>query len=316
MTTKTVAKINHAASIDDLLKIKELIKEFIGSSQPSTDNSQSLNEQDDHGNTALNLAAQNGHLNLVQYLIEEVGFDASQQNSYGNTALHVAAMYDRLNIAELLKENGADVNISNKKSNKNGRKALDYNPSFEKKLKPKEAKKSISSQAENTSSNSNNSTLQQPIAANVPMDLPYNFSRYTANSQTNYGLDDIDLHNQTPINSSQTSTSNSTHKRSIQDPQNSDKDKRQRISSKNNQQENPTNSTTDSQTQTNNVVNSDPNTIATPISGGPVSSDQTINSGQNINTTSDVEGGNNTRRTRATTSKGGRGGGISKGGRA
>lgn len=44
-------------------------------------------------------------------MIEEGGYDINDQDNAGNTALHEAALQGHIEIVELLIENGADVNI-------------------------------------------------------------------------------------------------------------------------------------------------------------------------------------------------------------
>jgi len=45
------------------------------------------------GNQPIHLGAQNGHLDLVQFLIKQ-GADVNAQNKKGNTALHMSVEYD------------------------------------------------------------------------------------------------------------------------------------------------------------------------------------------------------------------------------
>jgi len=72
-----------------------------------------VNEPDPgNGNTAIHIAAQNGHTDMSALLIR-AGSDVNKQNSGGQTALHMAMSYDMLNIVELLKDAGADGSIRN-----------------------------------------------------------------------------------------------------------------------------------------------------------------------------------------------------------
>ena len=52
----------------------------------------------------LHLAVQNGHLNIVQYLIQQKGYDKELKDRNGNTPLHIAAREGRLNIVIYLIE--------------------------------------------------------------------------------------------------------------------------------------------------------------------------------------------------------------------
>jgi ankyrin repeat protein len=60
------------------------------------------------GETALHLAAGEGHLEIVKLLLEH-GADVNAKTAY-ETALHLAAGEGHLEIVKLLLEHGADVN--------------------------------------------------------------------------------------------------------------------------------------------------------------------------------------------------------------
>nr|CCA25295.1 rasspecific guanine nucleotidereleasing factor putat [Albugo laibachii Nc14] len=66
-----------------------------------------------HGMTALMMAAQRGHYQVVQALLD-YGAKVDCRTLDGETALHFAASVARRNICELLVEHGAAVNITNK----------------------------------------------------------------------------------------------------------------------------------------------------------------------------------------------------------
>jgi len=64
------------------------------------------------GNTAVLYAAQNGHLDLLRFLIEKQG-EVNAQNSEGNTALHYACNKGNKEMILLLLMNGADQTKTN-----------------------------------------------------------------------------------------------------------------------------------------------------------------------------------------------------------
>eukprot|EP01135_Chromosphaera_perkinsii_P002744 Nk52_evm112s226 gene=Nk52_evmTU112s226 len=77
-------------------------------------NGHPVDDQDDNGNTALHMAAANGHYDLVKQLLEN-GFKGmiNKQNEYGNSALHWATVNNHMSVAKLLLENGADIELQN-----------------------------------------------------------------------------------------------------------------------------------------------------------------------------------------------------------
>jgi len=64
------------------------------------------------GNRCLHIAAQNGHEDLVKWLIEEKA-DVNAQNFKGQTALHMTVEYDFYFISVLLLDAGADRQLKN-----------------------------------------------------------------------------------------------------------------------------------------------------------------------------------------------------------
>ena len=60
------------------------------------------------GQTILHVAAENGHRDEVEYLID-FGFDVNARDSQGNTALHLAVSHGWEKMVEVLVDAGADV---------------------------------------------------------------------------------------------------------------------------------------------------------------------------------------------------------------
>jgi ankyrin repeat protein len=80
-------------------------------SEPQLVLDQDVNASDAYGYTMLLLAARDGDVRMVHFLLEH---DASvdMRNDYGATALHLAASWGRREIARLLLEHGACVNAA------------------------------------------------------------------------------------------------------------------------------------------------------------------------------------------------------------
>merc|ERR1719247_3175588 len=70
-------------------------------------------QDEKNGNTALHIAVQNGHLEIVQLLVDELNCSVDVQNKVGNTALHMGVEYDYYNINNILVSAGADQNAEN-----------------------------------------------------------------------------------------------------------------------------------------------------------------------------------------------------------
>jgi ankyrin repeat protein len=95
-------KIHSAVRWDKLLECKKIIN-----------SAEEANINDPvNGNRPIHIAAQNGHMEIVKFLIES-GADLNVKNSKGNTAIHMAVGYDYYHIAKLLIEKGADPNLTN-----------------------------------------------------------------------------------------------------------------------------------------------------------------------------------------------------------
>ena len=56
--------------------------------------------------TPLHWAALNGHLSVVEYLVNQKA-DINGKTENGSTPLHYAAQYRHINVVEFLKNNGA-----------------------------------------------------------------------------------------------------------------------------------------------------------------------------------------------------------------
>ena len=75
----------------------------------SLQNGSNLQETDDLGLTALGWASFNGHLNILQYLID-LGADIHNTNNDGNNALILGSTSGHLNVVRKLVECGSDIN--------------------------------------------------------------------------------------------------------------------------------------------------------------------------------------------------------------
>ena len=63
------------------------------------------------GAHALFMAAQNGHIEVVQLLLDQPGINLDQGRLYdGNTAVHIATESNHIAIVKLLLAHGADPN--------------------------------------------------------------------------------------------------------------------------------------------------------------------------------------------------------------
>jgi hypothetical protein len=65
-----------------------------------------------NGNSAIQIAVQNGHTEIVKYLIE-LKIDVNTKNNSGNTALHMGVEYDYYPINKMLLAAGADGSVTN-----------------------------------------------------------------------------------------------------------------------------------------------------------------------------------------------------------
>lgn len=70
-----------------------------------------------NGNTAMHIASQNGHLDIVNKLMA-AGAPLNAQNGKGQTALHMSVEYDFYFVSKALVDGGADPNLTNEDGNK------------------------------------------------------------------------------------------------------------------------------------------------------------------------------------------------------
>ena len=71
-----------------------------------------VDDEDASKRTALHLAARNGHLEVVKYLLEKGGAEVNEEDNDGWTALHLAARYGHLEVVKyLLEKGGTEVNV-------------------------------------------------------------------------------------------------------------------------------------------------------------------------------------------------------------
>lgn len=71
-----------------------------------------LNTADEHGNTLLILAAQQGNKRMCKFLLRR-GANINAQNLSGNTVLHYAYAYNHSELGQYLESKGADNNLLN-----------------------------------------------------------------------------------------------------------------------------------------------------------------------------------------------------------
>ena len=67
-----------------------------------------LDMKKDAGSTPLHFASGNGHVQVVQFLVEH-GTDATARDKNGSTPLHLASQNGHVEVAQFLVEHGADA---------------------------------------------------------------------------------------------------------------------------------------------------------------------------------------------------------------
>lgn len=69
------------------------------------------NKTGDYGKNALHLAARNGHVEVVKYLVDEQSFNVNSTDEYKRTALIIAASCGHFEVVKALLERKADPNL-------------------------------------------------------------------------------------------------------------------------------------------------------------------------------------------------------------
>ena len=100
-TEAAIEKAIQAAKASNITQMEDALEEDIP-----------VNCADDHGNTILILAAQQGSKRMVKFLLRK-GANINAQNLAGNTVLHFCYTYSHAELAEYLIKRGADDSILN-----------------------------------------------------------------------------------------------------------------------------------------------------------------------------------------------------------
>ena len=66
-----------------------------------------------NGNTCLHIAAQNGHMDIVKFLVSDAEADVDARNNLGHTSLHMAVSNDFHDVRDFLIHSGADREVVN-----------------------------------------------------------------------------------------------------------------------------------------------------------------------------------------------------------
>ncbi|CAB4386114.1 uncharacterized protein OCT59_022486 [Rhizophagus irregularis] len=109
LSEEVIEEVIACARYGELEELKTIINSF-----PVTH----LELKDNLGNTALHMASANGHLEIVEFIIQTLGSYLEKiiniQNDSGNTPLHWSALNGHEKVVELLVKNGADAKIKNR----------------------------------------------------------------------------------------------------------------------------------------------------------------------------------------------------------
>ena len=101
-----ICLIKHGASIHQLIETDSILtiiakRNFIGVAQLLLDKGIKINHQSNRGWTALMSAVTNGHVEMVQFLIDN-GADQTLKNENGSNVLEIAKYRNRVKIIKIL----------------------------------------------------------------------------------------------------------------------------------------------------------------------------------------------------------------------
>lgn len=95
-------ELHQAVDHNDIVTVKKLL------------NKENINIQDKYGQSLLFLAAYDGHIDLVELLINE-GANLDTKTEYGSTALMAASIHNNSDVVSFLINSGANLDIQNNK---------------------------------------------------------------------------------------------------------------------------------------------------------------------------------------------------------
>ncbi|ORX78665.1 ankyrin, partial [Anaeromyces robustus] len=99
----------------ELEDMKAMMDNYL-ESHPEASKCALASKQNAYGSTALHMAAANGHIDIIKYLIDDCNLSKKEleiKNDEGNTPLHWAALNGYLEAVKLLMTSGASGNIKN-----------------------------------------------------------------------------------------------------------------------------------------------------------------------------------------------------------
>ncbi|KAI9223898.1 ankyrin repeat-containing domain protein [Blastocladiella britannica] len=109
-----VSELLLCARYGEMDELKEELARLVAENAP-LDAGAVLARGNDAGNTALHMASANGHLDIVQFLLEKLaGVHVNAANEQGNTPMHWAALNGHVEIVTALIAAGADLTLTNK----------------------------------------------------------------------------------------------------------------------------------------------------------------------------------------------------------